>query len=155
MLEFDRKEIDIVKLLCDVELMQCDVLQGVLVSDIFVELVIVDVDQGMMWQVFINLLKNVGEVFDEMCVDLFVGWQLQVCVQMQVVFDVVMICIIDNGIGLFEDCLWLFEFYVMMKQGGIGLGLFICKKIVEEYGGSLILGDVFGQQGVMVEICLF
>ncbi|MTH64607.1 sensor histidine kinase NtrY-like [Paracoccus shanxieyensis] len=152
--EPDRKETDIAKLLRDAELMQRDALQGALVSDIPAEPVIVDADQGMMRQVFTNLLKNAGEALDEMRADPPVGWQPQVRVQMQAAPDAVTIRITDNGTGLPEDRSRLFEPYVTMKQGGTGLGLPICKKIVEEHGGSLTLGDAPGQQGAMAEIRL-
>lgn len=66
----------------------------------------------------------------------------------------------DNGIGLLVDCVCFFELYVIIRDKGIGLGFFIVKKIIEEYGGMLVLFDVFvfvGNEyfGVMVEIILF
>ena len=152
--EPDRKETDIAKLLRDSELMQRDALQGALVSDIPDEPVIVDADDGMMRQVFTNLLKNAGEAIDELRPNPPEGWVAQVRVELRSAPDAVSIRIIDNGPGLPKDRTRLFEPYVTMKPGGTGLGLPIVKKIVEEHGGSLSLTDAPGQQGAMAEIRL-
>ncbi|MFT4013804.1 MAG: PAS domain-containing sensor histidine kinase [Paracoccus sp. (in: a-proteobacteria)] len=152
--EPDRKETDIAKLLRDSELMQRDALQGALVSDIPEVPVIVDADEGMMRQVFTNLLKNAGEAIEEFCQNPDPGWQPQVRVQMVLAPDAVTIRITDNGTGLPEDRSRLFEPYVTMKPGGTGLGLPIVKKIVEEHGGSFTLTDAPNQRGAMAEIRL-
>ena len=47
----------------------------------------------------------------------------------------------DNGIGLPADRARLFEPYVTTRAKGTGLGLPIVKKIIEEHGGRLSLGD--------------
>lgn len=56
--------------------------------------------------------------------------------------DEVFISITDNGIGLpvNEDVAKLTEPYITHKPKGTGLGLAIVKKIVEDHGGSIIIG---------------
>ena len=49
--------------------------------------------------------------------------------------------IADNGIGLPQDRMRLFEPYVTTRSEGTGLGLPIVKKIIEEHGGTLALQD--------------
>jgi signal transduction histidine kinase len=51
-----------------------------------------------------------------------------------------LILIRDNGSGIPEE-LWdrVFEPFVTEKDGGTGLGLFISRKIIESFGGSLFL----------------
>jgi two-component system, NtrC family, nitrogen regulation sensor histidine kinase NtrY len=52
------------------------------------------------------------------------------------------IAVIDNGPGLpREERERLTEPYVTTREKGTGLGLAIVKKIMEEHGGSLVLGD--------------
>jgi two-component system nitrogen regulation sensor histidine kinase NtrY len=52
------------------------------------------------------------------------------------------IAVIDNGPGLpREERERLTEPYVSTRDKGTGLGLAIVKKIMEEHGGSLVLGD--------------
>ena len=153
--EPDRAETDLARLLRDSVLMQQDALKGELDADIPDDPVIVDCDAGMMGQVFTNLLKNAGEAVEERAATApGDGWQPRVAVQMQAAPDAVTIRIQDNGIGLPEDRSRLFEPYVTLKSHGTGLGLPICKKIVEEHGGSLILTDALGQQGALAEIRL-
>jgi two-component system nitrogen regulation sensor histidine kinase NtrY len=55
--------------------------------------------------------------------------------------DSVVIKISDNGVGLPQDRLRLFEPYVTTREKGTGLGLAIVKKIIEEHGGTLKLND--------------
>ncbi|MDO5612356.1 MAG: PAS domain-containing sensor histidine kinase [Paracoccus sp. (in: a-proteobacteria)] len=152
--EPDRAETDLARLLRDSVLMQQDALKGAVQADIPDAPVIVDCDAGMMTQVFTNLLKNAGEAVEERAADAPEGWQPRITVHMDAAPDAVTIGIQDNGIGLPQDRTRLFEPYVTMKSQGTGLGLPICKKIVEEHGGSLTLSDAEGQPGALAEIRL-
>ena len=49
------------------------------------------------------------------------------------------ISIIDNGIGLPENHISLFEPYVTTRKGGTGLGLSIVKNIIEQHEGTIEL----------------
>ena len=49
------------------------------------------------------------------------------------------ISIKDNGIGLPENHISLFEPYVTTRNGGTGLGLSIVKNIIEQHGGTIEL----------------
>ncbi len=56
--------------------------------------------------------------------------------------DEVFVSVTDNGIGLpgDEDITKLTEPYITHKPKGTGLGLAIVKKIVEDHGGSIVIG---------------
>ncbi|MBM1218829.1 PAS domain-containing sensor histidine kinase [Ponticoccus sp. SC2-23] len=104
--------------------------------------VIADVDSTMISQAFTNLIKNAGEAIETLketgAPD---GFEPEVRVEMSVAETAVRIVISDNGIGLPEDRVRLFEPYVTTRDKGTGLGLPIVKKIIEEHGGTLTLVD--------------
>ncbi len=66
--------------------------------------------------------------------------------------NTIVICVADNGVGISEQQLpQIFErYYRKQKNGGgqdtgTGLGLYICKHIVEQHGGSIWLESVENQ----------
>ena len=94
-------------------------------------------DQTMIGQAFTNLIKNAGEAVEARAGD----HPARVHVSMTVEEGTATIRIADTGIGLPQDRTRLFEPYVTTREKGTGLGLPIVKKIVEEHGGTLELGD--------------
>ncbi len=122
--------------------------------------VIAEVDATMISQALTNLVKNAGEAIETLkekgAPDGFVP---EIRVRLEQLSGMCRITIADNGIGLPEDRVRLFEPYVTTRDAGTGLGLPIVKKIVEEHGGTLVLEDapVFEGQahfGAMAVICL-
>ena len=64
------------------------------------------------------------------------------------------VCFRDTGCGIAsEDLPKVFEPYFTTKEVGIGLGLALTKKIVEEHGGVIALTSV-RDQGTTVRIRL-
>lgn len=60
--------------------------------------------------------------------------------------DTVQIKISDTGVGIREvDLKKIFKPYFTGKQGGVGLGLFMVKRIVENHGGSISVSSQLGE----------
>ena len=142
--EPDRKPTDLVALVRDAVTLQ-EAGQESVAFDIRLPAapLVIDIDPTMLTQALTNLLKNAGEAIDG-----FVesgrapeGFQRRIALAMEVGEDRTTITIADNGTGLPEDRARLFEPYVTTRANGTGLGLPIVKKIIEEHGGTLTLGD--------------
>jgi signal transduction histidine kinase len=95
----------------------------------------IQVDSDRMSQVFENIIENAKK---------YAGNPAEITISTQEEADWIRIVIRDNGIGISEeDTPYLFErFYRGEKSrsrafGGAGLGLAICKRIVEEHGGHI------------------
>ncbi len=92
---------------------------------------VLSVDATQMVQVFRNLFENSSHTSDQ-----------NVCVRVQGQFseNAATILVCDNGPGISADVIeTLFEPLVTTKAKGTGLGLTICKQIVEKHGGSMTL----------------
>ncbi|MDD4623369.1 MAG: ATP-binding protein, partial [Kiritimatiellae bacterium] len=88
-------------------------------------------------QVFFNLIKNALDAMPD-------GGTLKVVFTVGDVF--VDIAFIDSGGGIkSEDMGRVFEPYQTTKAKGIGLGLMIVQRIVEEHGGEIELSSKPGE----------
>ncbi|HJT31259.1 MAG TPA: ATP-binding protein [Pirellulales bacterium] len=99
--------------------------------------VTVDGDPAQLDQVFVNLLLNAIEAMTE-------GGELRVAIERDSHTDgtaptgLVRIVFCDTGSGIPEPVMQrLFEPFVTSKERGIGLGLAISRRIVQEHGGQL------------------
>ena len=111
-------------------------------ADLPDQAILADMDATMISQALLNLIKNAGEA-TETYVEKFgaEGYRPQIRIAMSQTDNRVTISVSDNGVGLPEDRVRLFEPYVTTRDKGTGLGLPIVKKIIEEHGGSLTLTD--------------
>ncbi|GFE50221.1 hypothetical protein So717_19740 [Roseobacter cerasinus] len=82
-------------------------------------------------QVLLNLLRNAIEAISDANVDL-----RQICIAAQNADDGLVVRITDTGPGFDEDAK-VFEQFETTKEDGMGLGLSICRSIVEAHGGTL------------------
>ncbi|HYZ51129.1 MAG TPA: HAMP domain-containing sensor histidine kinase, partial [Nitrososphaeraceae archaeon] len=114
-------------------------------SDIFIE-----ADKARITQVISNLLSNAIK-FTEVKVNEGNGIRGIININAEKVDDsLVIISIKDNGTGIDHEILpKLFEKFASKSYQGTGLGLFICKSIIQAHGGKIwgennIDGDIEG-----------
>jgi signal transduction histidine kinase len=100
-----------------------------------------EVDRPRLEQVFRNILENALAA----CRDpAEITWHL--CVVQQANQAVVRIVVRDNGPGLSaEQKRKVFDPFYTTKPDGTGLGMAICKRIVEAHGGEIAVESVPGQ----------
>lgn len=116
---------------------------GVAISlDADKEDIMLQVDAGQMRQVFSNLLVNAVEA----CPSRAGG---RVSVALSESPGSVRVEVRDNGCGIEPEVMGrLFEPFFTMKDGGIGLGLSMCRKIVESHGGEISVAGSPGKETV-------
>lgn len=94
-------------------------------------------------QVIINLSKNAIESMPN-------GGSLDISIQKQLDFCIVQVK--DNGIGIESDALkHIFDPFFTMKEDGTGLGLTVCKRIIDNIGGTISIQSKI-HQGTEVTI---
>lgn len=139
----ERREQDLVELVNGAVLLQRNAQVGVQIeTQIDLVTAVAEVDATMIGQALTNLIKNAGEAIESLQKkEVPFGYQPRIRVAMSEQDGQAVIVITDNGIGLPEDRSRLFEPYVTTRDKGTGLGLPIVKKIIDEHGGTLTLGD--------------
>ncbi len=112
----------------------------------------VSADARMLGQAFANVLKNAGEaVSARTAAEPAPPGRIRVTLDRAA--GELVVSVEDNGVGLpSRDRARLVEPYVTTREKGTGLGLAIVKRIMEEHGGSLVLGDAREGRGARVEL---
>ena len=103
----------------------------------------------MIGQVFTNLIKNAGEaIYALINSESYVekDYKGEIIITLKHENEGFVLSIRDNGIGLPENHISLFEPYVTTRKGGTGLGLSIVKNIIEQHGGNISLQSVGSQE---------
>jgi signal transduction histidine kinase len=101
------------------------------------EPVVLDIDPEQVQQVLVNLLLNAIEALPP-------GGTVTVSAERSDGGPVT-VSVSDNGPGIAEGVRErLFEPFVTGKADGVGLGLSICKRLVEAHGGRISAGDAPG-----------
>ena len=154
--EPEKRTHDLTKILNDAVLLQEVAMpQIALITEILADNVWIDVDQTMMSQALMNLIKNASEAIDTY-IEKFgnASYEPEIFITLNSQDNLVILQIMDNGIGLPPDRGHLFEPYVTTREKGTGLGLSIVKKIIEEHGGTLNLQDapIFASTRAMGQI---
>lgn len=116
-----------------------------LIKSIEPNLPLIKCNENQLKQVFINFLKNAIEAMEK-------GGRITIEIR-KYHTDMIMIRIIDQGTGIPEHLLSkIGEPFFTTKEQGTGLGLMICKNIIEEHKGSLNINS--SSNGTKVEIFL-
>lgn len=111
-----------------------------LVCDLGPKPVSVEADQGQVRQVLLNLLLNSLDAVRP-------GGTIRVCLAAPACgprqgSDWLSLCVTDDGTGLPPDLgRKIFEPFFSSKPTGMGLGLSICRRIVEAHGGAIDAAD--------------
>jgi len=99
--------------------------------------IFVHADKGQLIRVFTNILQNANQAIPEHKLGV-----MSVTVS-KIIYNFVRISISDNGEGIdAERGKSLFEPYFTTKSSGTGLGLAMCKDIVEQSGGKITFNSV-------------
>ncbi|GEM_PF-1603887 len=98
------------------------------------ELPSVKADAVQIQQVLLNLIRNATDaVSDLQCTDRSIMIRSEKASQ-----DLIRIDVIDNGCGIEDaDATQIFNPFFSTKHSGMGLGLSICRSIIESHGGHL------------------
>ena len=93
-------------------------------------------DAAQLRQVIHNLLQNAQDALGDTP-------QPGITLKSMVTGDAIQFSVTDNGSGFPEKLMKrAFEPYVTTKVKGTGLGLVIVKKIIEEHGGTVDIGNI-------------
>ncbi|MCM2271514.1 MAG: ATP-binding protein [candidate division Zixibacteria bacterium] len=118
--------------------------------DLATEMPSVEIDVGQVQQVLMNLLNNAADAIEEHAVRMQAEnkefkRQIGISAAYDRVLERMAIEVTDNGIGMSEETLGkLFNLHFTTKKHGHGLGLYNCRKIVEQHGGELLVSSKIG-----------
>lgn len=110
-------------------------------------------DASLIGQALLNILKNSAESINA---KLLTHKKFNGLIQILLtkVDNCVEIKVVDNGLGFDSNLLdRIFEPYITTKESGTGLGMSIVKKIIEDHGGKIQIGNT--QDGAFVKFNLF
>jgi len=109
------------------------------------------IDVGQIHQVLLNLFINSADVFTEQGND---SGEISVGAAMIPDSGLIRIIIADNGTGIDEDIKSrIFEPHITSKKDGHGFGLWTCKRIIKNHGGSISASNA-QDGGAVFEISL-
>jgi signal transduction histidine kinase len=105
-------------------------------------------DENQLKQVALNLMKNAFEAIEES--DVIQG---EITIAVTIFDGYAKFSVIDNGAGLAEtEAAKMFTPFYTTKENGTGIGLVICKQIIEEHGGRLKARSEFGRTRFSFEL---
>ncbi|MCK0471542.1 nitrogen regulation protein NR(II) [Halalkalibacter sp. APA_J-10(15)] len=130
--------LDIMQSLVEIMKSEC-LLHNVHLSYQFIESEVkVLVNESMIKQVMLNLLRNAIEAFEQEHVE------RRLHIQTTLNNEYYTISVEDNGKGIPEDVLaQIGRPFFTTKKSGTGIGVALCKKIVEDHGGSFQIKSTY------------
>jgi signal transduction histidine kinase len=94
------------------------------------------VDSTLVEQVVLNIVQNAIEALGECPSE-----KRNLTIRTEVEGDTALVVVADNGPGISDDRLEsVFEPFTSSKNDGLGIGLSLCRSIVEEHGGRMWAG---------------
>lgn len=102
----------------------------------------IKVDPQEIKQVFLNLLKNSVEAIGD-SPNKDAGY---ICIKVIQTNEYIKISIIDNGKGMDDNVLSnLYTPFFTTKENGTGLGISLCKEIIQNHGGKIEVESAIGE----------
>lgn len=146
---------DLTNLIDDVlNLMQADFKRMQINPILDLDKIEIEADISLLQQVLVNLLKNSLDAMETVI-------SPTLSITLSAKQNLALIDIQDNGIGLSDTALErLFFPFETSKENGLGLGMVVCKRIIEEHGGQILasnkLTDARGNltTGLLISITL-
>lgn len=102
-----------------------------------------EIDVGQIQQVLMNLLNNAADAIEERAIAADAAGesfnrQIGIAVSYREANELIVVDIRDNGMGMTPETREkVFNLHFTTKKGGHGLGLFNCRKIATQHGGTL------------------
>ncbi len=112
-------------------------------------------DPILIEQVIVNLVKNAAEALETAGVP---EGQRRIVLQVQELAaeEMLEFSVQDNGQGLSpEVAQHLFDAFYSTKKEGMGIGLNLCRSIIEAHGGELQARNIYNETGEHIEGCRF
>jgi nitrogen fixation/metabolism regulation signal transduction histidine kinase len=106
---------------------------------------LIQADSDQLEQVLINLLRNAADAMDSHPGQIVIRWRFE---RWQLVVEIE-----DDGPGLAATANLFVPFFTT-KPGGSGIGLVLCRQIVEAHGGALSLTNREGAMGCVARLQL-
>lgn len=123
---FEIREVDI-SILCEEIMQHMKTRRSDIIFSLDILPLVIKADRDKIMQVFLNLVNNAVDAAKS-----------SVRMSAKAADNKAVIVISDDGPGIKRDDLQMvFEPFFTTKKGGTGLGLPICKKIVEDHGGAI------------------
>ncbi|WP_020059925.1 PAS domain S-box protein [Bacillus sp. 123MFChir2] len=115
-------------------------------TEVMSNIPIIDCEGNQLKQVFINILKNAIE-------SMSTGGEIVIQID-QTANNQINIRFMDQGCGIPQERIpYLGEPFYSLKEGGIGLGLMICYKIIEMHQGKILIESEVNK-GTTIEVIL-
>lgn len=119
-----------------------------LTTNLSSETVYLRIPENQLKQVLINILNNAIEAIEGSC-----GSNREIHISTLIESEIAAIKITDSGGGISSEAIdKLFIPYYSLKEEGTGIGLYICKKIIESYDGAI---HVESNEGIQTTFTIY
>lgn len=117
-----------------------------LTTDLTVQPVSLKIQESQLKQVLLNIMNNAIEAIEEKN-----GLIREIKISTHIERTYAVIKITDNGGGIPSELIdKLFNPYYSSKKDGTGIGLYICKKIIESYEGTIQVESNFEKETTFI-----
>ena len=113
------------------------------------------VDPILIEQVIVNLVRNAAEALDSAQIPEALR-KVELHAKLNAARDAIEFQVIDNGRGFDPEVeSHLFEAFYSTKLEGMGIGLNLCRSIIEAHGGEMRARNLYNEAGNSIQGCCF